>query len=368
MLNSALEVVQKLENNGFKAYIVGGFVRDYLLGIKTSDIDICTNAKPKEIIDIFENTSLPKEDYGSVSVSHKKYIFEVTTFRKEANYSDYRHPEEVIYIDDLEEDLNRRDFTINTICIDKNGKVLDILGGSKDLNLKVIRTVGDSNTKFHDDPLRILRAIRFMSKLNFELSDDVIEAVKNNKHLLKKISYDRKKQELDKILLCKNAKKAMDTIIKLELDKELEINNLDAIVLSDSLVGMWAQLDIPNNSYTFSSSEKELIKNIRKAVKLDNLDSYNLYKYGLYVNSVAGVIKGISRSTITKEYEKLVITSRKDINITSYDIMNNLNIKPGPKINKIYGELEKEILKGTLKNKKEDIIEYCLKKFSSDIK
>lgn len=368
MLNSALLVVQELEKNGFKAYIVGGFVRDYLLGIKTSDIDICTSAKPKEIIDIFDSTTVPKEDYGSVLVSYKKYVFEVTTFRKEFNYSDYRHPEEVIYIDDLEEDLKRRDFTINTICIDKNGKVLDLLKGSKDLDLKVIRTVGDSNIKLHDDPLRILRAIRFMSKLDFELSDDVVSAIEKNKHLLKEISYDRKKQELDKILIGDNAKKGVNTLIKLGLDKELDINNLGDIVLSDSLVGMWAQLDIPINSYSFSNSEKELINGIRKALKIDNLNSYNLYKYGLYVNSVAGSIKGISRNKITKEYEKLVITSRKDVDITSYDIMNILNIKPGPKINKIYGELEKEILKGTLKNNKEDIINYCLEKFSSDIK
>ena len=296
MLNSALEVVQELEKNGFKAYIVGGFVRDYLLGIKTSDIDICTSAKPKEIIDIFENTTLPKEDYGSVSVNYKRYVFEVTTFRKESNYSDYRHPEEIIYIDDLKEDLTRRDFTINTICIDKNGKVLDLLGGSKDLYLKVIKTVGDSNTKFHDDPLRILRAIRFMAKLDFELSDEVVSAIKINKHLLKEISYDRKRQELDKILLGKNAKEGINMIIKLGLDKELEISNLDDIVLSDSLVGMWAQLNIPTNTYTFSNSEKELINDIKKVIKLDNLDHYNLYKYGLYVNSVAGVIKGITFS------------------------------------------------------------------------
>lgn len=367
MLNSALSVVQELEEHGFKAYIVGGFVRDYLLGIKTSDIDICTSAKPKEIINIFENTTFPKEDYGSVLVTYKKYIFEVTTFRKEANYFDYRHPEEIIYIDSLEDDLRRRDFTINTICIDKNGKILDIMGGSKDLNQKIIRTVGDSNIKFHDDPLRILRAIRFMAKLDFELSNEVIEGIKNNKHLLKEISYDRKKQELDKILLNKNAKKAIDIIKELNIDQELEIRNLSDIVLSDSLIGMWAQLDIPINSYNFSNSEKELITNIKKAIKLDNLDSYNLYKYGLYVNSIAGEIKGISRKKVTTEYQKLVINSRKDIDITSYDIMYNLNLKPGPKINKIYGELEKKILKGNLKNKKKDIIKYCLENFYGDI-
>lgn len=367
MLNSALKIVQKLENNGYKAYIVGGFVRDYLLGIKTSDIDICTSAKPKELLEIFDNTILSKEDYGSVTVTYKKNTFQITTFRKEENYLDYRHPEKVEYIDSLEEDLIRRDFTINTICIDKNGKTIDILGGIKDLDKKIIKTVGNSNDKLHDDPLRILRAIRFATKLDFELSDEIIESIKNNKHLLKNISYDRKKQELDKILLSKNAKKGIELLIKFEIDKELEINNLRDIIILDSLAGMWAMMDIPESTYTFSNSEKQLMNDIKKALKIDNLDLYNLYKYGLYANSVAGVIKGLSRNEITSKYQKLIIHSRKDIDITSYDIMDNLGIKPGPKINKIYEKLEKEILNGNINNEKDNIIDYCLKNFSSDI-
>ena len=327
MLNSALNVIQELEKRGFKAYIVGGFVRDYLLGIKTSDIDICTNAKPKEILNIFDNTLLSKEDYGSVTITYKKNVFQITTFRKEFNYLDYRHPDEIIYIDNLEGDLERRDFTINTICIDKNGKTIDILGGIKDLDKRIIK----------------------------------------NKELLKKISYDRKRQELDKIFLLPNAKKGIDLLVKLEIDRELEINNLSDVIVIDSLIGMWSLLDIPQNTYSFTNNEKQLIKDIRKAIKIDNLDSYNLYKYGLYVNSIAGVIKGISRSQITNKYEQLIIHSRKDIDITSYDIMNNLCIEPGPKINKIYQKLEKEILNGTIKNEKNDIIKYCVENFSSDI-
>ncbi len=367
MLNSALKFIQEIEKNGFKAYIVGGFVRDYLLGLKTSDIDICTNATPKEILDIFNNTSLPKEDYGSVVVNYKNKYFQVTTFRKEGIYSDYRHPEKIKYIDSLDEDLLRRDFTINTICIDKNGKIVDKLDGIKDLNAKIIRTVGNSIKKFHDDPLRILRAIRFKTILGFEFSEEVVEGITKNKHLLKEISYDRKKQELDKILLSKNAKEGIDLIVKLGIDKELEINNLNDIVICDSLIGMWALMDIKDNTYTFSNNEKQSIEDIRKVMKIDNLDHYNLYKYGLYPNSIAGIIKGISRTRITIEYKKLPIYSRKDIKVNSYDIMNQLGINPGPKINKIYEQLEKEILNGNLKNNRRKIIKYCLKNFSSDI-
>ena len=367
MLNSALNVVQKLEKNGFEAYIVGGFVRDYLLGISTSDVDICTSAKPKEIIDIFDTTTLSKDDYGCVNITYKKINFQVTTFRKEDNYFDYRHPEEIKYIDSLYEDLLRRDFTINTICIDKNGKIIDKLNGEMDLNMKIIKTVGNSGDKFHEDPLRILRAIRFAAKLDFDLSDEVISGIRKNKHLLKKISYDRKKQEIDKILLCKNAKKGIELLVELGIDKELEIINLKDIPIIDSLIGMWSLMKIPSNTYPFSNNEKKLIEDINKAIKLDNLDHYNLYKYGLYVNSIAGIIKNVSREKITSEYNKLCINSRKDIDITSQEIMDCLNIKPGPKISKIYEKLEISIINNELKNNKDEIIRYCLKNFSSDI-
>ena len=118
MLDVALKILKELTDHSYKAYIVGGFVRDQLLGIESNDIDITTNATPKEIKEIFEDSCLPTEDYGSVTVIKKGVRFEITTFRKETGYSDSRHPDEVIWVDNIYEDLSRRDFTINAIAYD----------------------------------------------------------------------------------------------------------------------------------------------------------------------------------------------------------------------------------------------------------
>ena len=117
MLDTAIKLLNKITDNGYEAYLVGGFVRDYLLDIKSSDIDVTTSATPKELMEIFNDACLPTNEYGSVTVMYNNTRFEITTFRKEQTYKDNRHPEEIIYIKNLNEDLLRRDFTINAICI-----------------------------------------------------------------------------------------------------------------------------------------------------------------------------------------------------------------------------------------------------------
>ena len=178
MLDNALKLIKKFTEHNYKAYIVGGFVRDYLLGRESQDVDVCTNATPKEIKEVFPDSFLPTDDYGSVVVNQYGIRFEITTFRKEFNYENHRRPIEIEYIDDLYQDLLRRDFTINAICIDENGEVIDFLGGRDDLNRKLIRTVGDADERFEQDALRILRAIRFATILDFQLDGDVVEAIR----------------------------------------------------------------------------------------------------------------------------------------------------------------------------------------------
>ena len=234
MLDNALKLLRELTSHSYKAYIVGGFVRDYLLGIESNDIDICTNATPKQIKEIFEDSCLPNEDYGSVIVERYGVRFELTTFRREIEYNDNRRPIEIKYIDDLYEDLLRRDFIINTLCINENGKVLDYLGGREDLNNHIIRTIGSASSKFSEDPLRILRAIRFSTILNFNLDDECRNAIVETKYLLKKLSYNRKKEELDKIFTSPNYKNGIKLLLELGLDKELEIQNLSSVLNSIS--------------------------------------------------------------------------------------------------------------------------------------
>lgn len=366
MLEKSLEVLNYIENYGFKAYIVGGFVRDYILGISSSDVDVCTNATPKQIKDIFEDSYIPNEEYGAITVIYNNIRFEITTFRREYDYFDNRRPTRIEYTDSIIEDLQRRDFTINTICMNKKGEILDFLNNKDDIYNKVIRTVGNSKERFTEDALRILRAIRFATVLNFKLDDEVADSIKELKGLLRNISYNRKKEELSKIFMSKNAIYGVNLIKSLELDKELEIYNLDDIKISSDLVGIWASLDV-SDKYPFVKVERELINKIKEAIVYDNLNNKVLYKYGPYVNSICAINKGLSNTDVIEKYNDLPIKTRSDILITSREIMDILNKSPGDYIKKIYLDLEDKILNNLLENNKESIIGYIRGKYLGDI-
>lgn len=361
MYNRALEVLNILFDKGYLAYIVGGYPRDMVLGIKSNDIDICTNATPKEIIDIFDTENISDTSYGSVRVIYKNYHFDVTTFRKEIKYENNRKPVKVKYINDLKKDLLRRDFTINTMCIDKDGNLIDMLGAREDIDKKIIKTVGNPRYRIKEDSLRILRAIRFASVLDFEIDSKTFNYIKKYGYLLKSLSYSRKKEELNKIFASVNKEKARRMIIDSGIDKYLGINNLSEIVLCDDIIGIWSQLEV-DEEYPFSKVEKEMIKNIRR-MNMEEFNEYTVYKYGLYVSSVVGSIKGISYKDINDIYHDLVITSRRDIDIKAMDIANALNSKPGKYISDIFNEIEYLIVMKKIRNNKEDIIRYIKKKY-----
>jgi len=364
LLDNYLKVLNEINDNGYEAYIVGGYVRDYLLGIESNDIDICTNATPKQIKEIFKDKCLPNEDYGSVVIEIKGIRYEITTYRKEIGYIDNRRPSEVKYIDNLKDDLLRRDFTINTICMDKDGNIVDLLNGRTDLDKKIIRMVGDSNTKLSEDSLRILRAIRFATILDFSLDKELYDSIIKNKGLLVNLSYNRKKSELDKIFTSPNFRKGIKLLIELGLDKELEIPNLSKVLETDvsSSIGIWSILNV-GDIYPFNKNELEIIDNVNEVVKLDNLNPAVLYKYGLYVNSVAGKIKKDDIKKITEAYNNLIIKSRKEINITAEEIMAILKREPGEYLKDIYDDLEEKILYNELNNNKQEICEYIRNKY-----
>lgn len=364
MLDVALKLLKEITSHSYKAYIVGGFVRDYILGIDSNDIDIATNATPKQIKEIFEDSCLPTEDYGSVTVVKKGIRFDITTFRKEIEYSNNRKPIEIKYIDDLYPDLLRRDFVINTICMDEEGKILDSLGGREDINEKIIRTVGPAKEKFLEDSLRILRAVRFATILDFTLSEEIVAAIKETKYLLKSLSYYRKKEELDKIFTSPNRNDGINLLLSLGLAEELEIPNLEKLLDTDttSLIGTWSILNV-TDKYPFNKNEMELIKDINKVLSLNNMDPMALYKYGLYVNSVAGEIKKQNIKDITESYNGLVIKSRGDIDIDSETIMELFDNESGKYLKDIYDDLEREILYRRLGNEQEILIKYIRDKY-----
>lgn len=357
MLNIAIELLKTFNDHNFKAYIVGGFARDLYINKKSIDVDICTDATPKQIKEIFENCKI--NEYGSVSLIYRNIRFEITTFRKELKYENNRYPVKIKYIDNLLEDLLRRDFTINTLCINSKGEYIDLLGAKEDIDNKIIKSVGDSNKKIKQDILRSLRAIRFATILNFKLDDKLKKSIKKNKKLLKKLSYFRKKEELEKIFSSQNCKYGLELLKELELDKVLEIKT--DITITTSSLGIWAQQETLN--YPFSKNEKEIIKNIKLALKEDILNNNILYKYGLYICTLVGEIKNIDRVEIVKKYNSLPIFGVKDIKIKADQICEILNKNKGPFIKEIYKDLESMILNGLLQNNYDEIKKYLEHKF-----
>lgn len=356
MYEKAIEILNIFDSNGFIAYIVGGYPRDTLLNIKTMDIDICTNAKPKEIIELFSSSSVSDVGYGAVKLIYKNSKFDVTTFRKDIKYEGNRRPVKMKYINDLKSDVLRRDFTINTICIDKNGDYIDILNGKKDLENRIIKTVGNPKYKIKEDSLRILRAIRFASILNFDIDKKTKDYLLKYGSLLKKLSKERKKEELNKIFSSHYKEKGRNLILELKLDKYLGLNNLKDIILCDDIIGIWTQLNV-DEYYNFTKLEKEQMKNIRELVNLE-FNNYNVYKYGLYISTVASEIKEYDKKKINTVYNSLPIHSIKEIPIKTIDICNILNKKPGRYLKEIMLNVEMQIVNGKLDNKYEKIEKY----------
>ena len=272
---AALDLLKRITDSGYKAYLVGGYPRDLYMGRSSIDYDICTSATPKELKEIFNDSMLKTEQYGSVTLMYQNMRFEITTFRKDIKYLNNRKPIEIEYINSLEDDLKRRDFTMNTMCIDENGMLIDIMNGREDIKNKIIKTVGDADVKIAEDSLRILRAIRFATILDFDLDDSLKDAIIKHKSLLKTLSYYRKKEELDKIFSSANSIKGINLIKELGLDSELELSNIDSLVPTTYLIGIWAQLDVLDK-YTFNNGEKEAITKINELVSKDVLDSNNL--------------------------------------------------------------------------------------------
>jgi poly(A) polymerase/tRNA nucleotidyltransferase (CCA-adding enzyme) len=216
-------IIQNLQKAGFEAYIVGGCVRDFLLEKEPKDWDVTTNAKPEEIQKVFPD-SFYENNFLTVtartgSKNEKLAEIEITTYRLEAKYSDKRHPDEVEYAKKIEDDLSRRDFTVNAIAMNEKKKVIDLFDGKQDLKNKIIRTVGNPEERFSEDALRMLRAVRFATALGFTIEKDTAEAIKKNSIWLDTISKERIRDEFIKIIMSDNASDGVELLRELGLLK-----------------------------------------------------------------------------------------------------------------------------------------------------
>lgn len=244
------KVLDKLCQNGFEAYIVGGCVRDMLMGKTPHDFDVTTSAKPEEVISIFEKTIPTGIKHGTVTVISDGIPVEVTTFRTETSYTDHRRPDGVKFVSSLKEDLARRDFTVNAMAYNKKSGLQDFFGGKADLENKILRAVSDPDIRFNEDALRIFRLFRFASVLRFECEENTLNSALKCAHLLENISRERIMTELSKAVMGDNLK-ALSPLIEC---KALEFLGLKKCPDFDVLSKIIQKPDLRLTAFLFLSS------------------------------------------------------------------------------------------------------------------
>lgn len=257
-------IIERLNKAGFEAYIVGGCVRDFLMKRTPKDWDIATNATPEQIQRVFPN-SFYENKFLTVSVKTESSDeslknIEITTYRLEAEYSDKRHPDKIKYAQKLEDDLARRDFTINAFAMDLDGKVIDLFDGQKDLKNKIIRTVGNPEERFSEDALRMLRAVRFACVLNFRIEEKTREAIKKNSFWMEAVSQERIRDEFVKIIMSDRPADGIELLRELNLLKYVLPELLDNYGVSQ------------NKHHTFDCYWHAL-----KALEFTAQKNYNIY-------------------------------------------------------------------------------------------
>lgn len=246
-------IIKNLQRHGYDAYAVGGCVRDSILNRKPEDWDITTSAKPEQVKRIFRRTVDTGIEHGTVTVLIGKDGFEVTTYRVDGMYEDGRHPKEVTFTSRLEEDLKRRDFTINAMAYNDDERLVDAFGGMRDLNYHLIRCVGDPKERFSEDALRILRAVRFSAQLAFPIEPETAEAIKSLAPNLEKISAERIQAELVKLLVSDHPERIQDAC-------ELGITK---VVLPewDDMVGV--KQNTPHHKYDVAAHTVHALQNVK---------------------------------------------------------------------------------------------------------
>ncbi len=338
-------ILKRLCYKGYECYVVGGYVRDYLLGRVTNDYDLCTNATIKELMIILNDYPIIKVDYNTLVIKFNDINIDITPYRKEIVYYK-RKPVRYELVNTLREDIVRRDFTINTICLDYDNHIVDLLNGQNDLINKTIKVVGNAEKKIQEDPLRILRALRFSALLRFRIDEYLDEVIKKYGYLVKTLSYERKKQEINTLIKLKR----LDILKKYQLEEYLDIR-IDNIIYYTHDILVWMQLDYLKK-YCLTKKEKKLLKQI-KDLEEQGLTDYNIYKYGLDISCLVAELKGVD---ILEHYNLLPIKKRSDIAVSSQDILMIINHPE--QINQIYTNLEKKIINRELQNEYSVIMSY----------
>ena len=382
----ALPVLKKIKNAGFEAYFVGGSVRDALLNRPIHDVDLASYSYPEETQRIFERTIDVGIEHGTVLVLEDNHEYEVTTFRTEDIYVDYRRPSHVTFVRSLEEDLKRRDFTINALALDEAGNVIDLFAGLADLENQILRAVGTPSERFNEDALRIMRGFRFQAALGFDLDTDTFQAMKLCAPLLEKISVERTFIEFDKLLTAFYWRKGLKSLI--------------ASGATDYLPDMrnhQSQLETLFNfqvDFQFTSSEQAWatllmvlqVKNVKKFLKhwktsnefqkrveqivtiytirqTHFLNKEECYRFELDLMIQAEEIRqaqglAVDFEKIHSTYDSLTIHDKHEIVVNGGLLIKEFGFKPGPALGQLLTEIETAIVNGVLDNRLEAILAF----------
>ena len=388
----ALPVMQQLVDAGYEAYFVGGSVRDMLLHKPISDVDIATSATPQEVKEIFSHTVDVGIEHGTVMVIHHKEGYEVTTFRTEEGYEDFRHPDKVTFVRSLEEDLKRRDFTINALAIGIDDQLMDFFDGIGDLERQCLRCVGDAKERFNEDALRMFRAVRFVGQLGFQIEEKTKNAISLLKMNLSKVAVERMKVEFEKMIQSSFRKEALQLFVETGLYQACPLfDGKDEILLKlaefplkeMSVLQAWIlfidELNLSDKEVTHLlkswKSSNEQIRDVLvgyktyRARKEEEWNFFFAYACPYEVACEVEVLliaqdKSTSMKGLEVTYHSLPIRSMNDIHLNGHDIIRILKLdKKGPIIGQVLKTVEKMILEQSISNDAEVLETYVLSHF-----
>jgi tRNA nucleotidyltransferase (CCA-adding enzyme) len=387
-------ILDQLISHGFEAYVVGGAVRDYLLDRPIHDIDVATSAHPADVVSLFKRTIPVGVQHGTVAVLSGGKPFEVTTFRSETGYDDFRHPNKVDFVLTLDQDLMRRDFTINALAMDRTGKIIDLFEGRADIARRQIRTVGCAEERISEDPLRIMRGIRFTSELCFTLGSQELAAFLEKSKLLKNISVERVNQEMVRLLAGRGVQEAIGILFETKCIHSLPL--LENAELHSGLSGVrfsilqsveerWAAFLIGlgiKNTHEFAKAWKWSRETERKVTRLIELQNVrrladwtpeSVYfageddaKAADRLLAASGVVNEADLSLLEQQVIELwrscPIHSRSELAATGNHFLHWSGLKPGPWLANVISQLEKDIVNGNVENDLE-VIESWFKRW-----
>lgn len=389
--HEALPILQKIESAGYEAYFVGGSVRDTILKRPIHDVDIATSAYPSEVKALFKRTVDTGIEHGTVMILDDGTGYEVTTFRTESGYQDYRRPDHVTFVRSLKEDLKRRDFTINALALAENGQVTDLFGGLSDMRKHIIRAVGDPNERFNEDALRMMRAVRFASQLDFKIEDATLAGIALHSQLLAKIAVERSHTEFVKMMLGSDANHGLKIMIQTNLYQHVPIlgehlDQLRQIADTDftltNEVQVWALL-----AFKFGFNSQQITRFLKRwktankiindviltvellfAIQRGQVTNLTLYHAGSEnVDNAIAVFADQSKTTgLSERYNRLAIKNKHQLKITGGELIKRGVLKPSPQLGQVLNYLEQNVVADKINNEPEDLVQAAINFLNED--